>query len=67
MAAKRYQVLSPDGFTIDREIDTYPSKEKAEDALTEWIKRYEKQGYYSTNGKRIPLNEIRNYCSLVPK
>jgi hypothetical protein len=29
-----------------------------------WIKRYEVQGYYSSNNGRIPLNELENYCQF---
>jgi hypothetical protein len=60
-----YVVYSPDGFTIDRE-ETYPSPEVAEQKLQEWVKRYEKQGYYSmSDRRRIPLDEIADHCRIV--
>ena len=61
---KRYDVISPDGFSIHF-CDTYNSIEEAEEAFEEWKKRFEKQGYYSSNGGRIPLNELENYCKII--
>lgn len=62
----QFDVYSPDGFAIDRE-ETYPSREVAEQKLKEWIKRYEKQGYYSSvKYGRIPLDELDDYCTIVP-
>jgi hypothetical protein len=61
----QFEVLSPDGFAIDRE-ETYPSVEVAKNKLDEWVKRYEQQGYYSTsNRQRIPLDELKDYCKIV--
>ena len=60
-----YEINSPDGFGMymDR---VYSSPEKAEDAFQVWIKRYEKQGYYSTaKREQIPINQLRNHCKLV--
>lgn len=62
---KKYQVLSPDGFTIEFDKFSYPSKKKAFEAFDKWKKRYEQQGYYSsTNYGRIPLEDLENYCSI---
>lgn len=60
---KKFVVISPDGFTIDREA-TYPSREEAMTAFKVWSKRYERQGYYSSNNGRIPLSELFNYCQI---
>jgi len=62
----KFDVLSPDGISIHHE-DVYDSPEAAKAALTEWVKRYEAQGYYSSgrNG-RIPYDEIESYCEIVP-
>lgn len=67
MAKKvRYDVLSPDGFSIHIS-DTYSSKKKAIAAFEEWKKQFERQGYYSsTNYGRIPLEDLADYCQLVP-
>lgn len=60
---KKYQVLSPDGFTIEFDKFTYPSKKKSLEAFNTWKKRFEQQGYYSsTNYGRIPLEELEDYC-----
>jgi hypothetical protein len=60
----KYQVLSPDGITIDFNKWTYPSMKKAEEAFENWKKRYEQQGYYSSNFNRIPLNELKHHCTF---
>lgn len=65
MPRAKYDVLSPDGFSI-HPTDTYTSRKKAVKAAEEWAKRYEAQGYYSSaRFGRIPLNEILDYCSLI--
>jgi hypothetical protein len=65
MASEKYQVLSPDGFTIDFNKPYYTSKKKAFEAFDEWKKRYEIQGYYSSNEYgRIPLNELEDYIKV---
>lgn len=61
---KEYIVLSPDGITI-HPTDTYPTKKVAKEKFDEWLKRYELQGYYSSNNGRIPLDEVQNHCTLV--
>ena len=64
-ARKKYDVLSPDGFSIDPS-KTYTSKVKARAAFEEWKKRYEHQGYYSSpKYGRIPLEDLAEYMSLV--
>lgn len=60
----KFNVLSPDGFTIDPE-KTYSTIEQAEKAFNEWAKRYERQGYYSSNNGRIPLNELLQNCKII--
>jgi len=60
----QFDVYSPDGFAIDRE-EVYPSREVAEQKLQEWVKRYEQQGYYSSNNGRIPLDELASCCKIV--
>lgn len=62
----RHQALSPDGIYIDIEHWDYPSKKAAEKALDKWMKRYEQQGYYSSNQGRIPLEALKEHCSIVP-
>ena len=48
---KRYDILSPDGISIHFS-DTYKSIEEAKAAFENWKKRYEAQGYYSSNRGR---------------
>lgn len=60
-----YDINSPDGFGMfmDR---IYSSPEKAENDFQLWIKRFEKQGYYSTAMReQIPLDELRVRCKLI--
>ena len=60
----RYDVISPDGFSIHHS-DTYKTKEDAMIAFFEWKKRFDIQGYYSSNNGRIPLNELEQHCKIV--
>ena len=65
MARKKYQVLSPDGFTIDFHKPYYTSQKKAIEAFEKWKKRYEQQGYYSsTPFGRIDLEDLHEYCTF---
>ena len=64
MKKHKFEVLSPDGFTIERESE-YNSLKEAKTALNEFIKRYEKQGYYSkSNREQLPVNEIAKNCII---
>ena len=61
----KYNVYSPDGFTISRD-DTYNSLEEAVDAFMLWVQRYEEQGYYSSvEYGRIPLELLIYFCDFV--
>jgi len=67
--SKKYQVLSPDGFSIQYEPYYYNSLKQAKLALNKWIKSFKFQGYYSQtcyNGyvRRISLNELQDYCEI---
>jgi hypothetical protein len=64
MKKDRFQVLSPDGFTIEFDVNSYPNEKSALKAFNNWAKRYESQGYYSSNNGRIPLNELKDYCTV---
>jgi len=62
---KSYDVLSPDGFSINP-WETYRTIKSAKDGLKEWVKRYEVQGYYSSvQYGRISLTEIYKYCQFI--
>ena len=60
----RYDVISPDGFSINRE-GTYPSVAAAKKGLAEWAKRYERQGYYASVRGRIAIEDIPAYSRIV--
>lgn len=63
---RNYQVLSPDGFTIDFHKPTYPSLKAAKAALENWVQIYKHQGFYSSPSYgRIPFNDIMLYCEIV--
>lgn len=58
-----YNYLSPDGVTISE--DNFKTIEEANLFLNEWIKGFEKQGYYSSNNGKIPIYEIAGHCKFV--
>ncbi|WP_062055707.1 hypothetical protein [Aquimarina longa] len=62
MGNKIYQVFSPDGFSISQ--DTYSTPEEQKEAFNKWKKRYQNQGYYSSNNGRIPLDYLEQYCTF---
>ena len=59
----KFDVISPDEFSIERD-KTYTTEQKAKDALTRWMRRYESQGYYSSNQGRISLADLPNHCEI---
>jgi ribosomal protein S21 len=40
-------------------------EDEIEGALKDFVKRYERQGYYSSNNGRIHLEDIADYCKIV--
>lgn len=61
-----YNYISPDGFTICYE--NFESKEEAKQFLKQWIKSFERQGYYSSvKYGRIPLTELESFCEFDRK
>lgn len=59
-----YHILSPDGFPISP--DPFDTVDEANEAIAQWVKRYESQGYYSlSNRDRLPLDEIAQHCTLI--
>ena len=66
MPAKKYQVLSPDGITIEFENFYYRSMKKAKEAFIKWKGRYIPQGYYSSSRYgRINLVDLEGYCKFL--
>ena len=64
MAKIKYDVLSPDGFSIFPTL-RYSSKKEANEAFNEWKKKYEQQGYYSSNKGRIELKDLKEHCKFI--
>jgi hypothetical protein len=62
---QKFRILSPDGFDIRMDKANYTEKQVPQE-LENFAKRYERQGYYSSNRGRIPLEDIADYCSVVP-
>jgi REP element-mobilizing transposase RayT len=60
----KFQVLSPDGFQIERDKAYYRTFNEAVDAFLIWKERFRVQGYYSSNSGRITLNELKDYCQF---
>jgi len=60
----KYDVISPDGFSITYN-EIYQTFDEAHNAFNEWKKNYERQGYYSSNKGRIPLNELDGHCTII--
>lgn len=68
MAKKKYQILSPDGFSLERDVIGYTSRKKAMFAFNQWKERFSAQGYYSsTKYGRIPLEDLEDYCQFIER
>jgi len=59
----KFDVISPDGLPINP--SNYASEAKARTAFKKWAKRFEMQGYYSSNAGRIELDDLQSHCKLV--
>lgn len=60
-----YQVLSPDGFPIERDAE-FNTLDDANKALRRFVNRFTSQGYYSTSSREhIALTDIADYCEIV--
>ncbi|MBI3518893.1 MAG: hypothetical protein HY062_06000 [Bacteroidetes bacterium] len=62
---KRYDILSPDGFSIRIGVEPFKTREEGVKYFEKWKKRFEKQGYYSSNTGRIELEDLEDYCEFV--
>lgn len=60
----KYEVLSPDGIRIEFDKPYYRSMDEAFEAFKNWKKRFEFQGYYSSNNGRINLNYLECHCQF---
>lgn len=60
---KYFIAVSPDNIQISGcRRKTY---ENAEKEIKEWTKRFERQGYYSSNNGRISLDELPKKCRII--
>lgn len=65
MAKKKYDVLSPDGFSIHHS-ERFSSPKAALVAAKKWAEGYKRQGYYSSlRYGRIHLSDLLDYCELI--
>lgn len=62
---KRYDIISPDGFSIRIGVDPFKTKKEGIEYFEKWKKRYEQQGYYSSNNGRIPLVDLAESCDWI--
>lgn len=59
-----YDILSPDGFTIRMPGEQlFTTKEESNKHFAKWKKKFEAQGYYSSNSARISLSDLEAECS----
>ena len=59
---KKYNYLSPDGFSVRRE--NFDTPKEAYEYFTQWCKQFQGQGYYSANSRRIDLWELPLKCNF---
>ena len=62
-----YNIISPDGFPFNREpFETIESSldQHVQNTFNKIKFRYHKQGYYSSNDGRIPLEDLHHYCDF---
>ncbi len=63
---KKYDVISPDGFSIRIGVPPFNSIKERDEYFKMWKKRFEKQGYYSSvKYGRIHLADLADYCEWI--
>jgi hypothetical protein len=55
-------IYSPDKLTIHPNIEYFESWKAAYKAFNKWKAQYKEQGYYSSNGRKIPLKDLKDRC-----
>jgi hypothetical protein len=61
----KYQILSPDGITIQNTA-SYKTKKEALKALELFKNQYRKQGFYSSaKYGNIHPSDIQDYCTFI--
>lgn len=59
-----HNYLSPDNIAIS--FEWFNSKDEADLFLTQWVKKFENQGYYSSsNFGRISLENLKEHCRYI--
>lgn len=63
---KKYDVISPDGFSIRIGVPPFNSIKERDQYFKMWKKRFERQGYYSSvKYGRIHLADLADYCEWI--
>lgn len=63
---KKYDVISPDGFSIRIGVPLFNSIKERNQYFKMWKKRFERQGYYSSvKYGRIHLADLADYCEWI--
>jgi hypothetical protein len=63
---KKYDVLSPDGFSIRIGVPPFSSIQERDKYFKMWKERFARQGYYSSvDYGRIPLENLADYCQWI--
>jgi hypothetical protein len=61
----KYQILSPDGITIETTA-SYKTKKQALKALESFKNQYRKQGFYSSaKYGNIHPSDIQDFCTFI--
>lgn len=61
-----YDILSPDGISIRMgDQDLFKSHKEARTYFNKWKKRFQQQGYYSSNHGRIALDDLHYECDVI--
>jgi hypothetical protein len=63
---KKYDVISPDGFSIRIGVPPFSSIKERDKYFKMWKERFAKQGYYSSvKYGRIHLADLADYCEWI--
>jgi hypothetical protein len=58
----KLDIFSPDGISIREK--PFKTKKEAAEYYQEWVKRFENQGYYSSNRGKIELKHLSCNCTF---
>ncbi len=61
-ASQKFTVTGPDGIWIREK--PFGSREAAERGITEFVARFQGQGYYAGVGIRLAVSEIAGRCTI---